>query len=97
MTPIHLYCMPGMAASPKIFEYLKLPKNFQIHLLSWIPPLKDEPIGKYAKRMSTRIIFENPILRWYLTKESIVFVFTIICKHKQYKIYRHFFMHQLMD
>lgn len=62
MKPIHVYCMPGMAASPKIFEYLKLPMNFQTHLLSWIPPLKDEPIGKYAKRMSTRIIFENPIL-----------------------------------
>ena len=62
MTPIHVYCMPGMAASPKIFEYLKLPINFQTHLLSWIPPLKDEPISKYAKRMTSRIVFKNPIL-----------------------------------
>ena len=62
MTPIHIYCMPGMAASPKIFEYLKFPMNFQIHLLSWIPPLKDEPLGDYAKRMCKRVVHKNPIL-----------------------------------
>ena len=58
----HIYCMPGMAASPKIFEYLKLPKNFEIHLLSWIPPLKDEPLTNYAKRMCKRVAHKNPIL-----------------------------------
>ena len=62
MTPIHIYCMPGMAASPKIFEYLKFPMNFQIHLLSWIPPIKDEPLSDYAKRMCKRIVHKNPIL-----------------------------------
>ena len=54
--------MTGMAASPKIFEYLKLPKNFEIHLLSWIPPLKDEPLTNYAKRMCQRVVHKNPIL-----------------------------------
>ena len=54
--------MPGMAASPKIFEYLKLPKNFEIHLLSWIPPLKDESLTNYAKRMCKRVVHKNPIL-----------------------------------
>ena len=58
----HIYCMPGMAASPKIFEYLKLPKNFEIHLLSWIPPLKDESLTNYAKRMCKRVVHKNPIL-----------------------------------
>ena len=33
---IHVYLMPGMAASPKIFEHIKLPENqFKIHLLSY--------------------------------------------------------------
>ena len=54
--------MPGMAASPKIFEYLKLPEKFEIHLLSWIPPLKDEPLTNYAKRMCKRVVHKNPIL-----------------------------------
>ena len=62
MTPIHIYCMPGMAASPKIFEYLKFPMNFQIHLLSWIPPVKNEPLSDYAKRMCKRVVHKNPIL-----------------------------------
>ena len=54
--------MPGMAASPKIFEYLKFPMNFQIHLLSWIPPVKNEPLSDYAKRMCKRVVHKNPIL-----------------------------------
>lgn len=62
MATIHIYCMPGMAASPKIFEYLKFPMNFQIHLLSWIPPIKDEPLSDYAKRMCKRVVHKNPIL-----------------------------------
>ena len=62
MTPIHIYCMPGMAASPKIFEYLKFPKNFQIHLLSWIPPIKEEPLSHYAKRMCKSVVHKNSIL-----------------------------------
>ncbi|MDG1687269.1 MAG: alpha/beta hydrolase, partial [Flavobacteriaceae bacterium] len=33
MSSIHIYCMPGMAASPKIFEFLNFPKPFKIHLL----------------------------------------------------------------
>jgi pimeloyl-ACP methyl ester carboxylesterase len=54
--------MPGMAASPKIFEFISLPKPFRIHLLSWIPPDKEESLSSYAKRMCERITSENPIL-----------------------------------
>ena len=62
MSSIHIYCMPGMAASPKIFEFLNFPKPFKIHLLSWIPPFKNEPIKKYAKRMCKSILHEKPVL-----------------------------------
>jgi len=51
-----------MAASPKIFEFISLPKPFRIHLLSWIPPDKEESLSSYAKRMCERITSENPIL-----------------------------------
>jgi|TARA_B110000977_G_scaffold62473_1_gene84983 hypothetical protein len=54
--------MPGMAASPKIFEFISLPKPIKIHLLSWIPPLKDEPLTDYAIRMCERVTQTNPIL-----------------------------------
>ena len=62
MDEIDVYCMPGMAASPKIFEFISLPKPFRIHLLSWIPPDKEESLSSYAKRMCERITSENPIL-----------------------------------
>ena len=50
---LHLYFVPGLAASIAIFEYLNLPKDkFEIHLLPWLIPLsKDESIQNYAQRM----------------------------------------------
>ncbi|MEN3324364.1 alpha/beta hydrolase [Mariniflexile soesokkakense] len=60
---IHVYLMPGMAASSKIFEYIKLPENqFKIHYLEWILPLKNETISAYALRMTKHIVHENIVL-----------------------------------
>ena len=61
-TTAHIYLMPGMAASPRIFEYLHLPEQFEMHWLSWIPPKKNEPLQDYAKRMCERVVHPNPIL-----------------------------------
>ena len=54
--------MPGMAASPKIFELLKFPKSFSVKFLSWIPPIKNELLSDYAFRMSKLIEHKNPVL-----------------------------------
>lgn len=52
-----------MAASPKIFEYIKLPTNqFEIHLLEWIMPLAEEPVSAYALRLSKNIKHDNIVL-----------------------------------
>ena len=60
---IHVYLMPGMAASPKIFEYIKLPENqFKIHLLEWIIPFDNETLSDYALRLSKNIKHESIIL-----------------------------------
>lgn len=60
---IHVYFMPGMAASPKIFEYIKLPENqFKIHYLEWIIPFDNEAITDYALRISKGITHENIVL-----------------------------------
>lgn len=59
----HVYFMPGMAANAKIFEYIKLPEDrFQIHLLEWIMPTKEESIASYAMRMTLKIEHSNPVL-----------------------------------
>jgi len=60
---IHVYFMPGMAASSKIFEYIELPKNqFETHFLDWVLPIDNETIEAYAKRMVKNIKNENSVL-----------------------------------
>lgn len=60
---IHIYLMPGMAASGKIFEYLSLPKEkFELHILEWKLPLKGESIAQYAEKMCKLVKHKNPVL-----------------------------------
>ncbi len=60
---IHVYLMPGMAASPKIFEHIKLSENqFEIHYLEWIIPVDKETISDYALRLSKDIKHDNIVL-----------------------------------
>ncbi|MGK0323228.1 MAG: esterase/lipase [Psychroserpens sp.] len=55
--------MPGMAASPIIFENIKLPeKQFEIHWLEWMMPNKKETLESYAKRMILNIKHDNIVL-----------------------------------
>lgn len=59
----HLYLMPGLAASPKIFEYIELtPENYSIHWLDWQIPHKNESFESYAERMCEFIEHENAVL-----------------------------------
>ncbi len=63
-TKTHIYFVPGLAASPSIFEYLELPlERFEIHYLDWlIPQSQNESISDYAKRMCDRISHKDPVL-----------------------------------
>lgn len=63
MEKIHVYFMPGLAASSLIFERIELPENqFEIHLLDWELPLPNETLPDYAKRMSKLVLEPNPML-----------------------------------
>lgn len=60
---IHVYFMPGLAASPKIFEYIQLPSSqFEVHLLDWFPPSADMNLTDYAKVMATKVTHNAPVL-----------------------------------
>ncbi len=60
---IHVYLMPGMAASPKIFEYIKLPDDqFEIHYLEWLVPIENESIEAYSLRLTNHIEYDNIVL-----------------------------------
>lgn len=55
--------MPGMAANPSIFEYIKLPENqFEVHWLEWKIPIKNESLVDYAKRMIKEVKHDNVVL-----------------------------------
>ncbi len=59
----HVYLMPGMAASPTIFEYIKLPESeYKLHWLEWQIPEAKETLPAYAKRMCNFIKHENCVL-----------------------------------
>ncbi|CAM4086010.1 MULTISPECIES: alpha/beta hydrolase [Flavobacterium] len=62
MSKIPVYFMPGLAASPVIFENIKLPEEFEVHFLEWFIPEDKESLSEYALRMTKNIKHENPVL-----------------------------------
>lgn len=63
MSKIPVYFMPGLAASPAIFERIKLDESvFETCLLEWEIPHPKEPLSDYALRISKKIKHENPVL-----------------------------------
>lgn len=60
---IHVYLMPGMAASPLIFENIKLPESqFKLHCLEWVIPFQNESLSNYAIRIIKGIKHKTPVL-----------------------------------
>lgn len=63
MSKIHVYFMPGMAASPTIFERIQLPEDtFEMHFLEWEIPNVGESLVAYAQRIADKVVHENPVL-----------------------------------
>lgn len=64
MNRIPVYFMPGLAASPRIFERIKLdPSKYDVTFLEWKMPKKKERLVDYCKRIIKEDIqHENPVL-----------------------------------
>lgn len=63
MSKINVYFMPGLAASSTIFENIKLSDNqFEVHLLDWFIPTKNQTLTDYAKKMATFVKHDNAVL-----------------------------------
>lgn len=55
--------MPGMAASPTIFDGIHLPEDkFDVHKLEWHIPANKTSFHNYAKAVCEKIEHENPVL-----------------------------------
>ena len=63
MQKIPVYFVPGLAASPTIFENILLPpEQFECFYLEWMLPIVNEPLTDYAKRLAQNIKHDNPVL-----------------------------------
>lgn len=63
MSKIPVYFMPGLAASPAIFERIKLDETvFEVVLLEWEIPKPKESLSDYALRITKNIKHSNPVL-----------------------------------
>jgi len=61
---MHIYFMPGLAASPKIFEYINLPQeSFECHYFEWVTPdSNSETLESYSQKYASQILFEDVVL-----------------------------------
>ncbi len=61
---IPVYFMPGLAASPKIFERIRLPQDtYEFYFLEWLVPKSNhEDLAHYVKRLAQNIKHDNVIL-----------------------------------
>ncbi|WP_169630358.1 alpha/beta hydrolase [Flavobacterium sp. ASW18X] len=60
---IHVYFVPGMAASPAIFDHIQLdPELFTCHFLKWHLPDKKTTLKAYAQQMAHQIKHTDPVL-----------------------------------
>lgn len=63
MERIPVYFMPGLAASPAIFERIELPEDqFEMIFLEWQIPLPNESLTDYARRICEKVTKPNPVL-----------------------------------
>lgn len=59
----HIYFVPGLAASKEIFKNIRLPEDrYEIHILEWVIPEKEETLSHYAKRMAAMVTQPNAVL-----------------------------------
>ncbi len=99
--PIHIYFVPGMSANETIFEAIKLPDHYIIHIIPWKTPGKQESISEYAKRMAAEVKVSNAVLlgvsfggiivqemSHFLRLRKLVIVSSIKTKHELPKSFR---------
>ncbi len=61
MSSTKIYCISGIGADKRIFQYLHIPNAELVHI-SWLQPNAGEGLQDYAKRMAANIEEENCII-----------------------------------
>lgn len=55
---MNIYAISGLGADKRVYDYLQL--DHQLIHIDWITPVKNEPIERYAKRLSESINKNEP-------------------------------------
>src|SRR6185295_12662907 len=58
---MEIYILSGLGADERVFKSIDF-GNHEIHFIQWVPPLLNESIEEYSKRISTQIKSPRPIL-----------------------------------
>ena len=60
---IHIYFVPGLAASKEIFRNISMdPNRYEVHIIDWIIPKKKESLAEYAQRMALKVAHPHSVL-----------------------------------
>lgn len=109
---IHIYCVPGMAASVNIFEFIALPEYYKIHTIPWEIPKQAETLQDYAKRLSAQVTEANAVLlgvsfggivvqemNRFLKLRKLIIVSSVKTKHefpKRFEVLRRTKLHKIL-
>src|SRR5262245_52829260 len=57
---MNVYFLSGLGADKRAFQHIRLSKQYAIHHIEWIKPLKGESINAYARRLAASIDTTQP-------------------------------------
>ncbi len=93
---IPVYFVPGLAASPDIFEHISLPEDrFECRFLEWFLPEPDMTLRQYAAQMAGQITHRSPVLigvsfggmlvqemAEFVQPRQVIIISSIKCRHE---------------
>ena len=57
---MNVYFISGLGADKRAFQHIHLSRQFVVHHIEWIKPLKGESMNAYARRLATSIDTTQP-------------------------------------
>jgi pimeloyl-ACP methyl ester carboxylesterase len=55
-----VYCLSGLGADQRVFNFIALPGVEMVHV-KWLPPERHEPLGTYARRLLAQFDAQPPV------------------------------------
>ena len=69
---MNLYFLSGLGADKRVFQKLRLPEQYNVHHVGWLPPDADESLQNYAGRLLLQVNTADPFILIGLSFGGIV-------------------------